>query len=235
MSEIKRRGPYDKGKRRRKEILDKTLHVLAKRGVSKISLRVIAGEVGISHGTLMHYFPTLEDLLLETLMDTDRAGSQWLKEHPQRDLAEEIIRMAERNVSIPIHVATYTAMSALAAEEGNVTSREFFARRFATAREILVQAIRTGRPDLTREADIEAVASLVVAAFDGLQVQWLLDPSVDIAGSMAQLRPLLGAAQPIRDSIYSADYLDTAEATGHMSRSSEKEPAARTRRGGPTK
>jgi hypothetical protein len=37
----------------------------------------------------------------------------------------------------------------------------------------------------------EAVAALVIAASDGLQVQWLLDPEVDIEASLRLLEGLL--------------------------------------------
>ena len=48
------------------------------------------------------------------------------------------------------------------------------------------------RPDL----DADQVAALVIAASDGLQTQWLLDPDVDQEGALALLDRLLGDVPP---------------------------------------
>ncbi|MEV4147707.1 TetR/AcrR family transcriptional regulator [Amycolatopsis sp. NPDC049691] len=194
MSETMRRGPYAKGVRRREEILDRTRRMLTERGASKISLRAVAEDVGISHGTLLHYFPTIEELMLEVVALNDLSSAEWLASHQQAGLAEEMIEGARHNVSTAGVIATYTAMLSVAVEETNVVSRAFFIKRFAQGRVALAKALRAGRPDLTDDRQAEALANLIMAAFDGLQTQWLLDPEVDLAGSMAMLKPLLGDA-----------------------------------------
>jgi len=41
------------------------------------------------------------------------------------------------------------------------------------------------------DVEPEAMAALIIAASDGLQTQWLLEPKVDIAKSLALLNRIL--------------------------------------------
>src|SRR5690349_6170563 len=63
--EIARRGAYDKGVRRRREILDRAIEVFAERGAEGTSLRAIGAAIGVSHAALKHYFASREELLIE--------------------------------------------------------------------------------------------------------------------------------------------------------------------------
>src|SRR3954453_3955858 len=59
-----RRGAYDKGVRRRREILDRAIEVFAERGAEGTSLRAIGQAIGVSHAALKHYFASREELLI---------------------------------------------------------------------------------------------------------------------------------------------------------------------------
>lgn len=185
------RGPYAKGVQRRQEILDQTLDVVASRGIDGTSLRAIGDAIGVSHAALRHYFSSREALLVEVLRERDAASDRALG-----DLAGVFTRLsfvADRNVSEPALVTLYTTLLGASVEPGNETAREFFAARFDEARANLVAQLHdelaaSGRHS---EADLEQVASLIIAAFDGLQVQWLLDRNVDIAGTLRLLERVL--------------------------------------------
>ncbi|AVQ11960.1 Transcriptional regulator, TetR family [Leptospira santarosai] len=47
------------------EILSKCVDILARKGYSAVSMREIAAELGVSTGTLYHYFATKEDIFKE--------------------------------------------------------------------------------------------------------------------------------------------------------------------------
>ena len=49
----------------RRELLGKCFNLFSRKGYSKITMREIAAEIGVSTGTLYHYFPTKEDILEE--------------------------------------------------------------------------------------------------------------------------------------------------------------------------
>jgi AcrR family transcriptional regulator len=46
----------------RREILEKCLHLFSRKGYAKVTMREIAAAVGVSTGTLYHYFPTKENI-----------------------------------------------------------------------------------------------------------------------------------------------------------------------------
>ena len=47
----------------RKELLDKCFSIFARKGFSSVTMREIAAEIGVSTGTLYHYFPTKESIM----------------------------------------------------------------------------------------------------------------------------------------------------------------------------
>ena len=51
----------------REEMLEKCFHFFSRNGFSKVTMREIADEIGISTGTLYHYFSTKENILGELI------------------------------------------------------------------------------------------------------------------------------------------------------------------------
>jgi len=58
------RRSYPKGVRRRQQILDSVIAVLAQRGVDRASLRTVGEAIGVSHTALRHYFSSRDELLV---------------------------------------------------------------------------------------------------------------------------------------------------------------------------
>ena len=48
--------------RYRKELLNKCFDIFAEKGYSSVTMREIGSEIGVSTGTLYHYFPSKESL-----------------------------------------------------------------------------------------------------------------------------------------------------------------------------
>jgi TetR/AcrR family transcriptional regulator, transcriptional repressor of aconitase len=181
---------YAKGVARRQEILDRAIEVFADKGAEGTSLRAIAEKIGVSHAALLHYFGSREELLVEVLREGERRRSD-----PRDDAAVVgmMVRAAERNVTIPGFVALYTTLLAGSLEADKEYSRAFFSARFAAIRDRLAEQIRLGQEQGTIRKGIEpfAMAALVIAASDGLQIQWLLEPDVDIARTLELLERIL--------------------------------------------
>lgn len=171
-----RRGGYRKGVERRVQILDEMIRMVAEQGVDASSLRSVAEALGITHAALRHYFPSRDDLLLAVYREHE------VREQGAPDRLKSAIGdmrdSASRNRQVPGLVQLYTTLSADAVQEGHPATREFMRERFARLRTDLAELIRRDqaagriRPDL----DPVDLASLSIAASDGLQVQWLLDP-----------------------------------------------------------
>lgn len=190
------RGASPKGVARRQAILDRAIEVFAARGSDRTSLRSIAEAVGVTHSALTHYFGSLEELLVEVYRESERHDAS-----PQPSAHTPVQAMqnsARQNRTVPGHVQLYTTLVALALEEGHHAAREFATDRFAAVRGRVAEQVRAqqdaGR--IRTDVDPELVAALIVAASDGLQTQWLLEPSLDENATLDVLELLLAPPAP---------------------------------------
>ncbi|MFT4307710.1 MAG: TetR/AcrR family transcriptional regulator [Microbacterium sp.] len=186
-------GRYPKGIARRREILDKAIEVFARRGSRKTSLRAIAQEVGVTHAALTHYFGSLEELLVAVYRESERRSRD---EKPVPAGASPAMAMrisAERNHDIPGLVQLYSTLVAAALEENHPSAQRFATERFARLRGEMSEQVRELQTSGRLRADLDPalVATLVIAASDGLQTQWLLDPGVDHEAALEMLDRLL--------------------------------------------
>ncbi|MFC4138030.1 MULTISPECIES: TetR/AcrR family transcriptional regulator [unclassified Microbacterium] len=191
------RGPYAKGIARRQEILDRAIEVFARRGSDRTSLRAIAQEVGVTHGALTHHFGSLEELLVAVYRESESRGDGG----PDLDATPvEVLRLwTESNREVQGLVQLYSSLVASALEEGHPTARAFATERFAASRASLAERVRHNQlsGSIRTDVDPDAVAALVIAASDGLQTQWLLDPAAPKEAALVLLEQLL--APPPRE------------------------------------
>ncbi len=187
------RGSYAKGVARRQEILDRAIEVFARRGSDRTSLRAIAEEVGVTHAALKHYFGSLEELLVAVYRQSEQRSDD--REPVSLDVTptELLRRWSDANHEVQGLVQLYSTLVASALEDGHPAAREFATERFARVRAEIAERVRhnqgTGR--MRADVDPDAVAALVIAASDGLQTQWLLDPDAPQDAALALLDQLL--------------------------------------------
>jgi AcrR family transcriptional regulator len=185
------RRSYPKGVRRRQQILDSVIALLAQRGVDRASLRTVGEAIGVSHTALRHYFSSRDELLVEAYR-THEARAAGDGPAADSSAVSVIIEAAERNRSIPGLVELYATLTTDALQEQHALTREFVRDRFRSLREALAERIAEGQPGARAGIDPMDAAALVIAASDGLQIQWLLDPdAVDVGRSLTILDQLL--------------------------------------------
>lgn len=73
----------------RQTLLEKSLHLFTRRGYNNINMKEIAAEIGVSTGTLYHYFPSKEKMLAEMIA---WVGYENTEEYIQRTSSIESIR-----------------------------------------------------------------------------------------------------------------------------------------------
>lgn len=172
----RRRGPYAKTVERRNQILDAALEVFKNRGYRAGSMREVARVSGMSLSSLMHHFNTKEDLLMALLerRDADSPGQRT----GTHDLIADVISQARWNQTIPELIALYTVLSAESLTEGH-PGRAYFTERFTTVRrgfqEEFEKLREAGR--LRPGVDPQLAAGAITALWDGIQLQWLLQPN----------------------------------------------------------
>src|SRR5699024_2590986 len=188
---IGRAGSYEKGVARRQEILDRAIEVFRERGAGGTSLRSIAQSIGVSHAALLHYFDSREQLLVAVY---ERAEGQ---RDTSGDAAESaldvLVKAAMINVGVPGMVELYTSLVAASLAAEGTPSNEFFSARFARIRDELTQRLTAEQAAGRLRGDVEPadMAALLIAASDGLQIQWLLEPSVQLERTLETFSILL--------------------------------------------
>ena len=217
-SETSTRGPYAKGIERRQQIVDAALEAFAQRGFARLSLRAIADSMKISHGTILHYFPSLEDVLVEILIQHDQKVYESAERDIDGSLLDELIASAQFNINVRAMIALHTTMLGQSVESTNSQAKAFFTARFDEGRVNMGRAIEQGYAARgVQGSDPKLVASVVMAAFDGLQIQWLLDPTLDIVVAIRALQPLVGdapaGAMPFTDERLGTSRQDAIENT----------------------
>ncbi|MFD2028746.1 TetR/AcrR family transcriptional regulator [Promicromonospora aerolata] len=194
---------YRKGPERRAQILLRAMELFAERGVGA-SLRAIGEAIGVSHAALRYYFANRDELLVEVYRTHEnRVHEAQARERSAPEAVSAVAMMersAERNRSIPGLVELYATLTTDALQEQqHPETRAFVQARYQRVRADLAERVRAGQESgaIAADVDPEDAAALVVAASDGLQLQWLLAPDdVDVRRSLELLERLLPGAGP---------------------------------------
>ncbi len=175
MTEPKKRGAYAKGTAKREQILQQAIEVFGRFGFHATSMREIAKACGLSQAGLLHHFPTKEALLLALVEE---------REHNQEvSIHHETLPWAEAFYERMLQNMENEALTRLWANlVGEATDRkhpahEYFLERYAKIREEFAVIMASNSP-VTDEDRLRA--TLLIAIWDGLQTQWLLDDTFDM-------------------------------------------------------
>lgn len=184
----RRRGPYRKTRQVRERILDAGLEVFAQSGYRKGSLREIAALVDMSEAGLLHHFPSKSALLAALLDHRDDRARSFVDIDAADGLVTlaGLVELARFNATQPGVVELYCVLSAEATAPDH-PAHDFFVRRYQETRERLTRAFERVRAagHLREGVDPERAAIRLIAIWDGLQVQWLLDrDSLDVADEL---------------------------------------------------
>ncbi|MFI2644275.1 TetR/AcrR family transcriptional regulator [Streptomyces sp. NPDC018610] len=188
-----KRGPYEKGEAKRTEILHAALEIFAAEGYRGTSLRKVAGRCNLSLPGLMHYFDSKEDLLTQVLRMRDETARVRQDERTNPESYREIIRESARTPGL---VELFVSMAAAASDPGH-PAHEHFAQRYPVLRDRVAAFVqkRMDEGRMTTVVPAERLAVLLLAVADGIQLQWLIDRSVDMEQPIDDIMRLL-AAEP---------------------------------------
>lgn len=178
-----RRGTYAKTPARKAQIVKAAAGVFSARGYSGGSLREIASQLDVGLTSLVHHFPNKVDLLEAVL---DYADEQYIGDFDliARDtgLREAVLDLVERNFG---HPELLRLLSVLGAECSSAEhpGHEWFVERYARVRRQYTErfAFDQDRGRISTRTDPGILAAMLVGLWDGVQLQWLIDPSVDMA------------------------------------------------------
>lgn len=162
----------------RERILNAAMAVFATRGFNNGSLIEIAELAGMTHAGVLHHFGTKDQLLIAVLEHRDQVDVVNLEgQHPPigKELLSHLVTTAQVNMTRAGIVQAYAVLSAESVTEGH-PAQDYFRERFIGLRGMVAEAFREAAPADVEEARLWQAAAAVIAAMDGLQVQWLLEP-----------------------------------------------------------
>ena len=179
-----------KGAAKREEILETALRIVAQLGYNGATIRTLADAVGLSKTGLLHHFGTKEELFVEILRRRDGEDLLALEAAlaQGRSIAEAFAGVLTRNAEVPGLVQLYSRF-AMEASDPNHAAHGYFADRYREVRREIErqvrQAVTQGRmPDSVAP---EQIALIFTALSDGLQMQWMFDPDVDMGSHVEEL------------------------------------------------
>jgi TetR/AcrR family fatty acid metabolism transcriptional regulator len=178
-------------KARRRDILDAAMRIVAKRGMHDVTMSDIARAAGVGKATVYEYFSGKQEIYAEIIHEyLDSASTAAAKEMfgartPREKLSALLGAWLRTTVSesddlimLFLDVWTEAIRGTSRGSEDAMHLRSVFQeyREFVAA--ILQEGIDAG--DL-RPMDTMTVASSLLATFDGVLLQWLLDrESIDV-------------------------------------------------------
>ncbi len=183
------RGPYRTGIRRREQIIAVAIDVFGAHGYVGGSLRAIAEQAGVSHAALIQHFGSKEGLLMAVLEEWDRrtvengltdvVGLDYFRRLP------EVMAAHQENRGL---LELFTTIAAEASSPAH-PAHSFIVRRYATNLATLAAHLR----EAVQNNDVAALSPdridievrLITATLDGIGLQWLIDPSTDVAASVS--------------------------------------------------
>ena len=178
------RGPYQNGIRRRREIVDAASRVFARYGYTGGSLRQIADDVGVTTAALTRHFGNKEGLLQAVLDHWEGDNESFF------DGAHGLAYFRRLPSFIVLHMTEPGLIELLLTLATEATNPQHPARKWAVERykrtvdvgvSYLKEACALGEVIPMDDHQLEIESRAVYAVMDGVQLQWLLDPSVDPA------------------------------------------------------
>ena len=184
------RGPYAKSAQRSSDILDAATTVFATNGYHGGSLRDIARQLDVSLTSIVHHFGSKYELLEAVLERSDRTTSgdeefDFDAACADRGIVSATLERVRSSVERPELLRLFAILAAESSAPDHPAHDWFTLRYQRKAAELgAAFAYDQGAGRIDRSRDPHTLARLLIAAWDGVQLQWLIDPSADMEKPM---------------------------------------------------
>jgi AcrR family transcriptional regulator len=157
---------------RRAQLVASATALIARIGYHRFSISALAEATALTRAGVLHHVGSKEQLLLDVLAlrdERDNAALSALRDRDPRPGARELLdAVVRRNLAQPEIVRLYTVLAAEALDPSH-PAHAFFARRLQAG--IAEIGALLGDPDRAVE---------VYSFMDGVQLNWLRDPALDM-------------------------------------------------------
>jgi AcrR family transcriptional regulator len=188
---------YLGGAQRKATIIKMAVRLFANRGYRDASLASVAEAADLTLPGLLHHFPSKPDLLFAVLRHGEQRDkalvADAIREHPD-DVARLLGALVAHNESAREDTLLRTVIAAEATSPEH-PAHDFVKARYVRVRTALRRSIaKQSAPAGLSDDQVKALAIISMAVMDGLQVQWLLDPEIDMIENFKVFGDLLRRA-----------------------------------------
>ncbi|WP_342000163.1 TetR/AcrR family transcriptional regulator [Microbacterium sp. LWH7-1.2] len=167
--------------RRRAQILEVATRLISDSGYTAVTLAAVAEACDIRRPSVLHYFASMDDLLIAVINAHDEDQYTYFQEAAKRynsgtsvDVRALYTAVFERNISKPELVRLHVMLSVEALSPTH-PAHELYSNRERGARSELERR-------LTWKRDPAIAAAEFTAFWDGLEAVWVRDRTLDIIG-----------------------------------------------------
>lgn len=183
---------------RKAQILQAASRVFSRMGFHAANVSDVADEAHVSQGTIYHYFRSKEDLFMTVFEAWETESFYQEVQAVTNESASATEQLRQLAVGMGEHMAQTVELLPASVEfwshiHRNAGVREGFRNIFSGLRTTLARLIQVGVAQGEFVAvDPHAAATLLIAMYDGLVLQWLTDPqSVDWRAESRMLAELV--------------------------------------------
>lgn len=188
------RGAYAKGIAKRAAILENALGAFSKSGYLATSMREIATASDLTQAGLLHHFPNKEALLLAIIQEREARQETFRESQAHLPLTDRILNQLEVNEANRAETLVFSILAAEAEDESH-PAHEYFLHRYRETRSIYEREFCSLRGGSEISNPDRIKAALLLAVWDGLQLQSLLDPDFDLRAPFEQALQLIVGKQ----------------------------------------
>ncbi|WP_262001998.1 TetR/AcrR family transcriptional regulator [Microbacterium sp. Mcb102] len=184
------RGPYAKSAQRSSDILDAATTVFGTHGYHGGSLRDIARQLDVSLTSIVHHFGSKYELLEAVLERSDGTTSgneafDFDAACVERGIVAATLERVHSSVERPELLRLFAILAAESSAPAHPAHEWFVTRYHRKSRELgdaFAYDQQVGR--IAPDRDAPLLGRLLIATWDGVQLQWLIDPSFDMDSAM---------------------------------------------------
>lgn len=168
-----------KGEDRKQRIIAVAQKLLVRNGWRATTLEQIARGAGISPAGLLHHFESKEQLLHAVLDDRDTYDD--VNSDTMGDLPEQVERVSERFEHAPDLIGMFNILL-VENLDSEAPVRRRLEERYHSSVGLIVENIRRGQAEGRYRTDLDPTvkATEILACITGMEMSWLLDPSIPL-------------------------------------------------------
>jgi AcrR family transcriptional regulator len=181
----------------REKLTRAAAELVAELGWGRVTTRAVAERAGVPHGAVSYHFRGKQELLIESCLAAF-AEAVPVEEYAEQMSLDDLVDLVGAQVGRGLEehaVLGRLMLEAMREAERDEVLRARLGAMVTQYRGELMAVVRAAqeRGEVPATVSAEGVATLVTAVGDGLFLHALLDPQVDVAGTLATLRALLSA------------------------------------------